>query len=151
MKKYLAAFLIIAACNTNKSSNEKTTDATSVQKNITPASRSGCYVMQHNKDHAAMQLLVKDTVITGTLSYSLFEKDKNNGTLQGKINDSLLIADYTFQAEGMTSVREVVFKIKGDVLYEGYGAVIEKENKISFKNSKELEFQIFGFVKGDCE
>ena len=106
--------------------------------------------MTNNKDSATMKLFVKDNMVSGNLTINLFEKDKNNGALNGIIKDSLLIADYTFQAEGMTSVREVVFKINGNELYEGYGEVTENGDKVSFKNISQLQFHNYAFTKVSC-
>ena len=64
----------------------------------------------------------------------------------------LLIADYSFMAEGMKSTRQVVFKKSGNDLVEGYGEIEEKDNKVVFKNVDSLDFNNSIVLKiTDCE
>ena len=149
MKKYLVAFLFIA-CNIGVPVNKSEKDSTVTKTAAEQFSINGCYAMTNNKDSATMKLFVKDNIVSGNLTINLFEKDKNSGAIKGIITDSLLIADYTFHSEGMTSVREVVFKIKGNALYEGYGEVTGNGNKVSFKNISELQFHNYAFTKVSC-
>jgi hypothetical protein len=44
----------------------------------------------------------KDLSVVGNLCYRFFEKDKNDGTVIGKLQGDTLIADYTFMSEGVT-------------------------------------------------
>ena len=78
--------------------------------------------------------------MNGTLSYNLFEKDKNNGTITGIVKGDTIIADYTFQSEGTTSTREVVWLKKNDDLVEGFGDTEELKGKMKFKNTSNLRF-----------
>ena len=68
------------------------------------------------------------------------------------MQDSLLIADYTFESEGMTSVREVVFKLQGDTLLQGYGERTDQNGKIVFKQKEKLQYdKTFPFIKVACQ
>jgi hypothetical protein len=62
------------------------------------------------------------------------------GTIQGSMVDDLLIAEYTFQSEGVTSTRQVVFKKNGDELVEGFGEVTEVNGKMIFKDIPSLKY-----------
>ena len=93
----------------NQAVSEKVTDV------------SGCYRMVVKNDTAVLTFTVEGKDVSGNLKYNHFEKDDNEGFIRGTLNDSLLIANYTFQSEGKTSVRQVVFKILRDTLYQGYG------------------------------
>jgi hypothetical protein len=68
-----------------------------------------------------MSTHVDGTTVTGTLAYSISQKDKNTGTIEGELRDNLIIAEYTFQSEGVTSKRQVVFKNTEEGWKEGYG------------------------------
>jgi hypothetical protein len=62
-----------------------------------------------------------------------------------------LVADYTFMSEGVSSVREVVFLQKDGTLIEGYGDVVDANNKVSFKDKKKLKFDAKNtLTKVDC-
>ena len=100
-----------------------------------------CYKGILKEDTIAMTLVIKDNEITdGQLSYHLFEKDKNEGTLKGQVKGDTIFADYTFMSEGQQSVREVAFLKQGDAYIEGYGDVEEHNGKMIFKNAKKLKF-----------
>jgi len=62
----------------------------------------------------------------GELDYSYYQKDKSFGTVFGNVKGDTVFADYTFQSEGKTSVRELVFlKKDGDTFVKGYGEILE--------------------------
>lgn len=100
----------------------------------------GCYELVSGGDTARLQLQLQDTLIQGTLVYDWKERDGNTGTFKGAVRDSLLKAYYTFESEGMTSVREVTFLIKGDQLLEGYGPVGQRGDTVVFLRPDALQF-----------
>ncbi|MEO7523324.1 MAG: hypothetical protein ABIT58_04480, partial [Ferruginibacter sp.] len=126
MNKIILLFILFAvSCNSQSdkenSSGENNTDSNTVtEKNDAMAPDiSGCYAYHVKQDSALLKLDISGTNVTGTLSYHLYEKDNNAGSINGTLQDSLIIADYTFESEGMTSVRQVVFKINSNTLVEG--------------------------------
>lgn len=87
-----------------------------------------------------MKITENNGVVSGTLMYNFFEKDKNTGTIKGEMKGDLLVAEYSFHAEGMESVREVAFKKMGKNFIEGYGESEEKDGKYVFINLDSLKF-----------
>lgn len=113
---------------------------------------AGCYRMIIKKDTATLSLNAEGSKITGSLSYHWFEKDHNDGTFDGEImNDSLLVADYTFQSEGNTSVRQVVFKIRDSLLLQGYGELIEKNDTSFLRDVKLAIFDTKNPFRKGCD
>ena len=157
MKKYfLLPVLFLMACNSNNDNDAApvmSSDTSKVVTEIEPISQKaeGCYYSLLKKDTAKLHLSVNGTEVTGSLDYIRFEKDNNKGSIHGKVIDSLIVADYTFQSEGMTSVRQVVFKIKGDKLIEGFGDIEMKGDTARFKNVFSLKFlNAQPFKKMEC-
>lgn len=99
-----------------------------------------CYEYTQKKDTIQANILVQGNNVSGDLIYSLFEKDKNTGTITGTINGDTLVADYKFVSEGKESVRQVVFLRKNKTLLEGYGESEEKDGEMVFKSMKDLNF-----------
>lgn len=111
----------------------------------------GCYQMTLKQDTATFKLLISDTIVTGDLRYDWHEKDGNTGTIKGVLKENMIYADYIFRSEGMTSVREVVFKISGDTLWQAFGELKEKNGKIVFINKSGLQYnKDIPFIKLDC-
>ncbi len=157
MRKLFAIVLIFVAGCTS-SGNEKVDTTGGDSAVISPGSATvknnpqGCYAWKSGKDSAGLNLQVSGTKVTGTLNYNLFEKDSNKGSITGTMEDDMIVADYTFQSEGMTSVREVVFKIDGDNLIEGLGDIDVEGDTVRYKNKTELEYNTERpFVKTDCK
>ena len=161
MKKLFIALPIVLffACSNNAAPEVQEPSSETVHTNgndtiitsATPVILNGCYQMTMKKDSASLQIEVKDSLVTGTLKYNLYQKDRNNGTIKGKIKDDLIIADYEFSSEGMTSTREVVFKIKDDSLWPGFGNVSENNNGVVFENINTLQYDsIHPFIKIPC-
>ncbi|MDR7210558.1 hypothetical protein [Flavobacterium piscis] len=111
-----------------------------------------CYASTANNNTIWMSFNVNSNQeVNGKLSYSLYGKDKNEGTLIGNIYGDTLIADYTFDSEGVSSVRQVAFLQKDGTYIEGYGDVVEANGKVSFKDKKTLKFDIKNtLTKIDC-
>ncbi|HEY9361642.1 MAG TPA: hypothetical protein VIQ00_00170 [Chitinophagaceae bacterium] len=142
MKKIFIPFLIFClACNEDKEKDNTAVPSDVYQKTEAPELENGCYKMIAQNDSAFLKIKVEDSIVTGDLHYRWFEKDKNDGTIRGVIKDSLLIANYTFNSEGRSSVREVIFKIKNDTLIEGFGDISMKSvDTVKFKNISHLNF-----------
>ncbi|MFN2456977.1 MAG: hypothetical protein ABR502_02140 [Chitinophagaceae bacterium] len=148
-------FLIACGNKPTEQASDSTVHANAkdtIVTNAQPMVIAGCYEMTMKRDTAALRLDVQDTIVTGKLNYHFYEKDWNGGDIKGIIRDNLIHADYTFRSEGMTSVREVVFKIQDDALWQGFGDLTEKNGKIIFVNKQNLQFHsINPFIKVNCE
>jgi thioredoxin-related protein len=153
----LAASSLLAACN----SENKTTQATDISvatsadtNNVQTAQTfsDGCYAYIKNRDTALLSLKVAGEEITGDLSYKLYEKDSNKGTIAGEIKGDTIIAEYDFNSEGVRSIREIVFLKRDGKLYEGFGEVETKGTKTMFRNRASLKFdEGLIFDASDCK
>ena len=150
--------IALASCTSeNKSATGDSTEVIAVDTTFTAAtpneSGSDCYIYTKNRDTASLKLNITGEELTGELNYKLFEKDRNTGKIAGEMKGDTIIAEYTFDSEGMRSVREVVFVKKDDGnIYEGTGDVIEKDGKMVFKDRSALKFSpTMVFTKTDCK
>lgn len=151
----IIAVACCTACNNTDNRQNQTAARDTVADNshvqTTPIPLDGCYKMVFNLDTATLRLNVVDSFVTGDLSYHLYAKDHNDGSIKGVIRDSLIIADYTFRSEGMLSVRQVAFKLRGTALVEGFGELDTKSDTFRFKDANNLKFQFDRpFVKIPC-
>lgn len=168
MKKVLVLLAITAvvACN-NNDKNEANADTTSapvndnsVQEEPTNPDTSTsnaiklpgqiCFQSIVQRDTINIKLNVKDTLVYGELEYNMFEKDDNKGRFKGLLINNVLKANYTFRSEGILSIREVIFKLEGDKLTEGFGEMEQKDNRFVFKDPASVKFtQVYTRV--DCK
>ena len=112
---------------------------------------SGCYEMTLKRDTVFLQLDVTDTLVSGTLIFDFYEKDRNEGSLKGVLRNDQIIGFYTFQSEGIQSVREVVFKIHNQTLLSGFGALEEQNGRLVFKDKNGLQYQTSNpYIKVAC-
>jgi hypothetical protein len=116
-----------------------------------PIPLGGCYEMVLNRDTALLRMAVQDSTVNGNLDYRWYRKDRNNGRFTGIIRDSLIYADYTFESEGSSSVREVIFRIKDSTLQWASGELVQKEGKVVFTEPASVHFDsIAPFFKIPC-
>ncbi|PMD97542.1 hypothetical protein BWI97_07915 [Siphonobacter sp. BAB-5405] len=108
--------------------------------NASDQDEEACYAYTMNQDTVFLHLTATRPRVTGDLTYQLHEKDANRGSIQGKMKGDTLLAEYTFNSEGRSSVREVVFIKKGETWVEGFGPVHDKEGKVVFQNHKDITF-----------
>lgn len=159
MKLFSFLIILFLGCNSDHSGNDTTTidSGETIHNNLKDTIATSnleinaqCFQRIIKKDTATLKLLIADSIVTGELQYLPFEKDHTMGTIKGILKDSVIYADYTFKSEGMTSVREVIFKFTKNNLREAYGNVEEKNGKIIFKDKKGLQYIPDPFVKKDC-
>lgn len=143
MKKIALVFLAaIVLTNCKKESEESTeqnpTQQQTATQNATPTIEESCYVFDDGANNITLEITEIDEEIKGNLTYAFAEKDKNTGTVTGKIKNGILVLNYTFQSEGQLSKREVAFKIEGKTLLEGSGEL--NATGTAFKNINQLNF-----------
>ncbi|MGX5818902.1 hypothetical protein ACWKWU_11940 [Chitinophaga lutea] len=142
----LAVTLCWTACN-NAPAN-KASDSASAQ---TAASRASCYEKVVGRDTFVLQVLVDDGQAEGVLDYNFYEKDKSTGIISGTVDENILRAEYTFQSEGASSTRNIVFKLMDDQAYEGVADSLDTlGNPIFNANSALLKFDPQPYRKREC-
>jgi len=136
--------MILISCN-DATKEIETSNSDSLVKdktdNISTSSGKTCYAYLTAKDTVTLTLLKTGENVEGRLVFRLSEKDANTGELKGKIENGLLVSYYTFQSEGMTSVREEVFKMEGKDLIRGYGEVVTGNDTVRFANRSALQYE----------
>ncbi len=159
MKRYfilIGCFLGACTSNTPTEKTDEDQEVKDVRVIDSTSSIGGCYTAILKRDTSDLVLQHKKdaTSVSGDLSIKNFEKDSNKGTLNGKIEGDLIVAWYDFFSEGKSSVRQVVFKVQGDTLLEGYGNLISKGNSdtLMFENIGALKYlKEMPFIKRECE
>ena len=137
------------ACN-NRNSDSGSSDTSMPKK--TGESPSRCYAYLNNRDTVRLQLAMDGRNASGDLTYQFWEKDRNTGTILGRMQGDTLVADYTFSSEGGESVREVRFVKHDDILVEGIGDMEELNGKLVYKDPGSIRY-MGGLVlkKVDCD
>ncbi len=131
----LLSALVLLACK-----KETAVEDFKIEPAVNPFSEV-CYLGVKNKDTVSMSLIIKgDTLQYGKLSYKYFEKDFSEGSLVGAFHGDTLLGQYSFQSEGVKSVREVIFLKQGKSYIEGFGPVTENQGKVVFQNLKAIQF-----------
>jgi hypothetical protein len=123
--------LSLAACH------EQSTQAT---QEPTTATGPQCYAHLTATDTIRLTLQTTQPTATGQLTYHYYEKDRNRGIISGTMHGDTLLADYTFQSEGTTSVRQVAFLRRDIGFIEGFGPVVERQGKTVFEKPHALTF-----------
>lgn len=133
--------LLLSSCGGGGQASDK---KQAEQKTTQPVpGEKECYNYMAGGDTVVLTLKWLDSNrFTGSLMYSLKEKDRNVGSLEGQLKDSILLADYQFNAEGMTSTREVAFKKIADYIVEGYGDVTPDSSGFRFTHPDSLSFDL---------
>lgn len=135
--------IIISSCTQPAKKETNIMDQTNPDSTVVDqALRPGCFRMVIGKDTADLTLMIRDSVVTGTLMYNRFEKDDSRGELQGVIRQNTLRAWYRFQSEGTISVNEIILKINNDSLAEGYGDMEQIHDTVIFKYPTSLRYEM---------
>ena len=153
----LVVFLAIASCtNTEQQTTRKDslTGTDTLPRDtvvVIDTVLSGCYSMMVNRDTASLQMQVKGSQATGSISYDLDGKDRNDGTFEGEVMNDRLTGWYLFRSEGLMSVRQVAFRIGNGYLWPANGEVMVRNDSTFFKDISKLNFDSTRpFVKVRC-
>ncbi len=139
-------FIYMSSTKTPEVSNTLPTDNT--------PSIVGCYVGGNSKDIYTMRIIMSQNGenVSGTLAFKNFEKDSSSGTFTGTYKNGILLGDYSFNSEGMTSLMQVAFQKSGDNFVRGYGDV--NADGTSFVDTSKIVYDsnstLNVFVKGQC-
>ncbi len=148
----VAALLTLSSCKSKKNvePDDVVVERSTAARVDEPAQRN-CFSLL-GKDTVALSFSVNADVVTGDLRYILAGKDRNEGKITGTLHGDTLIGHYTFNAEGSQSSRQVAFLVQGENALEGYGAAVEKDGKMLFKNTADLKFgEGVVLKKNNCE
>ena len=146
---HILPFLFLMACQPGKENTPVQHEQGESPQKKDP--QTNCYRYASPTDTIALQIVHVADSINGNLVYKLSGKDKNSGTLQGQMHGDMLVANYTFNSEGMSSVREVAFKLTGGSFIEGYGDIDVQNNVVRFKDINNLKFNdAFKLVEFAC-
>ena len=151
----LGLFLLAGSCNNKGKSSIEVNPDTIANKTatitITDSLPSGCYAQIMKRDTSLLQLENKDNIVNGSLSYNIYEKDRNDGTLQADIDKNIVSGWYIFKSEGIVSVRQVAWKINGDELWPAIGEVVQKNDTAMFAQPDKLRYDsLRPFKKVPC-
>lgn len=111
-----------------------------------------CYEFVQAKDTISFTFLQDGAAIDGQLRFQNYEKDSSAGKAVGTVSGDTLKLDYTFQAEGTTSVREMRFLKSGKTLVMGTGDMQDQNGKMTFTKPSEVKYEkAIVLVKTDCQ
>ena len=155
----LSALIILTATSCEKKSTETvdmqttTPDSITVPESNEPVESSTlqtCYMEVTGKDTLFVSLDDNLGTITGKMRYKNFEKDSSFGDVMGTQNGDTIKLNYTFEAEGTTSDREIYFLRKDGNLIEGIGEHKTEGNRDFYANPAQLKYEGHTLKSVDC-
>jgi len=159
MKKVLTLTVMALAVFTSCKKEATTTEPIQItpsppkEAEIVEPSGDQCYESTANNSRIELSFNVNShQEVNGKLKYKISGKDKNDGIINGNMVGDTLIAEYVFMSEGASTMRQVVFLQRDGNLIEGYGDVVQANDKVVFKDRKKLKFNPQNtLVKVDCK
>ena len=155
----LSALIILTATSCEKKSTETVDtqtvnpDSITVPESNEPLESSTlrtCYMEVTGKDTLFVSLDDNLGTITGKMRYKNFEKDSSFGDVMGTQNGDTIKLNYTFEAEGTTSDREIYFLRKDGNLIEGIGEHKTEGNRDFYANPAQLKYEGHTLKSVDC-
>jgi len=134
--------LLIGSCNDKgKTSSSALQDSASITKTVgADTAISGCFSQVVRNDTALLEVENNKGNVSGVLTYNYYQKDRNDGTLQGEQTGDIIKGWYLFKSEGVMSVRQVSWKVNGNELWPAIGELAEKNDTTVFAQPDKLRF-----------
>jgi hypothetical protein len=98
-----------------------------------------CYRYINNSDTIILKIVHIGESITGTLAYKMPGKNTGKGTIQGEMNNNLLVVRYSPLFDSSV-IQQKVFKLTGKYFQEGYGETYNESGQVLFKDISSLKF-----------
>lgn len=145
----LFAFVCLScmACNDHvgeeppAASDKPEPDGTVVEKlPVNPTGVSGCYMRVMDRDTLAASLQQDGDNITGRFTFDNYQMDGSSGSVAGVRDGDIVRLTYTFQAEGMNSVRLLHLKVEDDGLVLGEGKIASRGDTTFYVNDSEISY-----------
>lgn len=130
---YFFLTFVLVACNSNEQKAK--------EKVLSITEPLSCYAYIHNNDTILLSIKIDNNIVTGNLTYNFFEKDDNEGSVNGEIHGDTIFAVYKFQSEGTESEREIAFLKRENTFVEGFGEATYENEKMLFKNRNLINFE----------
>ncbi len=141
--------LALLSCNntseTTRTEIKPTTDtaqraADSLAQSSTGA-QAACYLAVDDRDTIRLQLTINDSLVSGKMQYDNYQVDGNIGTVQALKQGGRISGHFTFFAEGMWSVREIIFEERnGQLLQASTNNMSYGKDTMRFTNTQNLAF-----------
>ncbi|GAB4025910.1 hypothetical protein [Spirosoma koreense] len=143
--------LFLSSCGRKKTQTDSsvTTDSVAVSSALNVVRPDTlCFRQVVGRDSTTLQLIIRDSVVTGQLNVLPFEKDRAQGAIQGTLKNNQIIADWQRSGEGVTQSYAVALTLKGDSVTWREGERVEKGGKWILKNPGQgYEYVL---MKTDC-
>ncbi len=158
---YFFAMLVMtmAACKQSNSSRDEIKDPSQIELPTTElngkeaALPDGTYCFQYTmkRDTYTLDITLTGGMATGQMAFDNYEKDSSHGTITGTLTEDILNVSYRFESEGMSSVRNINLKVRGDMLITGIGAEEVKGDSSYIKDPSTIKYEGLIYSKVDCK
>lgn len=93
-------------------------------------------------DVTTVMLAIDGDKVTGNRRWQPREGHGANGTLDGIVNGDVMQVLYSYTIEGSDQVEEQVYKLKGDILWEGEGELVDAgDGRLNLKEPNKVGFE----------
>ena len=152
----LLALLFFAGCK-SESNSEAEKDPTEIALPTTELDSAkvlmdGIYCYQYviKKDTYDINFTLSNGIVEGDMSFKNYEKDSSKGKVKGYLKDDILTVNYRFNSEGMSSVRNINFKVRGDMLITGEGEETSVGDSAFIKDMSAIKYEGLVYSKIPC-
>lgn len=140
MTKQVIVLLLSTSLFSCKNPGEKQATVPTAETAESLAAVHECYESNKASDTVRLTIDVTGNDVSGHLEYLLSGKERNHGTITGKLMGDTLLANYVFESEGTVSSREVIFLKSDSSLAEGYGSSLERDGQVVFQDRSAIRF-----------
>lgn len=110
-----------------------------------------CYQYVIKKDTYDINFNLTNGIIDGDMAFKNYEKDSSKGKIKGYLKDDIVTVDYRFNSEGMSSVRTINLKVRGDMLITGIGEETSVGDSAFIKDPATIKYEGLIYSKVTCK
>jgi hypothetical protein len=148
----MAVVMATSCANSSTSATGSENDSTATSPVSQKMSYSGCYRQVIKRDTILLRLQQSGAALTGVMAFDNYEKDSSHGTINGSVENGLLVFWYRFFSEGTESVMQVVLRPTESGMIRATGEMINRGDTALFKDPGALQFDNnAGLIKVACE
>ncbi len=146
MKWILITALLLGCAAPEEKDSATDTTATPLET-PTPIAEEECFLRVTGRDSLRLSYTADGDNISGRMMYDNYQKDGSWGTVKGMLEGGLLKVWYDFEAEGMRSVRRIIFRVEKDHLLPATGELVVRGDSSLYVDEGKLEFEKEGALQ----
>lgn len=100
-----------------------------------------CFEYTMDRDTYDIRLNINQQAVTGHMRFKNYQKDSSEGAITGTLVEDILNIYYNFESEGMSSVRQIMLKVRNNLVITGEAEEVHRGDSALIGNPDAVVYE----------